>query len=938
MGRPVLILLAGGRDDDVELVAQTLRSSGFDPDIIRVLTRTELVAQFDRHVWDSILCYQGSLDLPLEEVAEIVRVRRADVPFICVTGAIGEERAADLLRCGVSDIVLKQPTMPRLGLALNREMAQRTARRKSAEATGRAGLVQLERDVVNPPAIVYQRVLHPDGRIRYPVFWGGLIDELGLAPDTRFEDISEEMVASDDRAIFLSAFAKSASDISRLAVDLRLKDASQHLRWLSTTATTRKMPDGSIVWDGVLVDITKRRTVEERARLVLETSLEISKATDFTTALENVLQQVCQAAEWPCAEAWIANPATDELVCGAIWDSENPNWSMCAARSRPVTVSSRAGLIGEAWSERRSIWTTDIRAHSIHGEFAELLQTANITSEYAVPICASDKVLAVLLFRVPRLFEYDPRWVEAISMIAKQLGIVLARMVVDESLREKLTMLQSAQEFAKLGSWVGHISPVRRLEGSPEIYRMHGIREGTFDHQRASYLEMVDARDREAVASAISRTVETGAPYEMEYRIVRPNGEVRWVHSRGRLETQDTHRGIRIVGVMQDTTDTRSAREQLVHAQKMEAVGRLAGGMAHDFNNILSIIIGNIDLLRAPGNSLETVDELSLEARDAAFRGAELTRGLLAYARHGTLEERLTDLNELTGRIVKLLARTLGEDIEISFYPAENLWPVLADQAQIESAIANLATNARDAMPKGGRLTIRTTNCRVENNQVAYDTALKPGEYAVIEVTDTGIGIPPEKIEQIFEPFFTTKELGKGTGLGLSMVFGFFKQSGGHVTVHSEVGCGSTFRLYLPRSFAHEAAETAPVPAKPLRGRGETVLAVEDNVDLRRVVVRQLRALGYRVAEAANAEEAIAILETQTVSLLFSDIVMPGPLNGIDLAHRTAESWPSVKIILASGYSETRLKPGQLGHEVRLIAKPYSSDELADALLQVLGE
>jgi nitrogen-specific signal transduction histidine kinase/CheY-like chemotaxis protein len=389
---------------------------------------------------------------------------------------------------------------------------------------------------------------------------------------------------------------------------------------------------------------------------------------------------------------------------------------------------------------------------------------------------------------------------------------------------------------------------------------------------------------------------------------------------------------------MQDTTDTRIAQEQLVHAQKMEAVGRLAGGMAHDFNNILSIIIGNIDLLRASGNSPEAVDELALEARGAAFHGAELTRSLLAYARHGTLEERPTDLNDLTGRIVKLLSRTLGEDIEISFRPTANLWPVVADQAQIESAIANLATNARDAMPKGGRLTIFTKNCRVDDNHFAYDPSLKPGEYAVIEVADTGIGISPEAIGQIFEPFFTTKELGKGTGLGLSMVFGFFKQSGGHVAVHSDVGVGTTFRLYLPRSFTQGNSDIKPTPAKPFRGHGETVLAVEDNVDLRRVVVRQLRALGYRVAEAGNVEEALSILETETVDLLFSDIVMPGPLNGIDLAHRAAASWPSVKILLASGYSETRPKPNQLGRDVRVLAKPYSRDELAAALVEVLGE
>ncbi len=404
----------------------------------------------------------------------------------------------------------------------------------------------------------------------------------------------------------------------------------------------------------------------------------------------------------------------------------------------------------------------------------------------------------------------------------------------------------------------------------------------------------------------------------------------------GQLGNHESQCGTRIGGVMRDTTDCRSAQELLVHAQKMEAIGRLAGGMAHDFNNILSIIIGNIDLLRVPGRPSEIVVELAQEAWEAAFRGAELTRSLLAFARNGTLLEQRVDLNELTSRMVKMLARTLGEDIEISFDPAPDLWPVVADQAQIESAITNLATNARDAMPKGGSLKILTKNCRLDEAYVAQEPNLKAGEYAVIEVTDTGMGIRPEDICQVFEPFFTTKEPGKGTGLGLSMVFGFFKQSGGHVTVYSEVGLGTTFRLYLPHSRTEADCEVPADDPAPVRGGGETVLAVEDKADLRRIVVRQLRELGYRVVEAGNAREALAVLESEAIDLLFSDIVMPGPLNGIDLAHETAERWPLVKIVLTTGYSGIKFTPSQPTHDVRLLSKPYSNERLAAILREAL--
>jgi len=327
---------------------------------------------------------------------------------------------------------------------------------------------------------------------------------------------------------------------------------------------------------------------------------------------------------------------------------------------------------------------------------------------------------------------------------------------------------------------------------------------------------------------------------------------------------------------------------------------------------------------------------LLLEARTAAYRGSELTNGLLAYARDGTLLVSRLDLNHVTGKIVKLLSRTLGEDIEVSWHPAPELWPVAADRAQLEAAITNIATNARDAMPGGGALTFRTKNRRIDATAASCDADLAVGDYSVIEISDTGAGMPPAVRNRIFEPFFTTKEPGKGTGLGLSTVYGFLKQSGGQITVYSEVGLGTTFRLYLPRAAPLGEAVNEPVPAVPGKGDGETVLVVEDRADLRRVVARQLRELGYRVIEAGNAVAALAILDTEAIDLLFTDIVMPGPLNGIDLARRTAENWPSIRIVLTSGYSEIKFDPSELGPHVQLLAKPYSSDNLAIALRAAL--
>ena len=314
------------------------------------------------------------------------------------------------------------------------------------------------------------------------------------------------------------------------------------------------------------------------------------------------------------------------------------------------------------------------------------------------------------------------------------------------------------------------------------------------------------------------------------------------------------------VGIVRNLTERREAetqREQLRHSQKMEAVGQLTGGLAHDFNNLLAIIIGNLDMLREIRAGDPVTDELVRDALDSALRGADLTRRLLAFARRQPLQPERVDINEVIGAIVRLLTRTLGENITIEMSLAPNVWPVQIDRAQFEAVIANLATNARDAMPRGGALLIDTRNGRLDEAYAAAHTDVTPGDYVVVEVSDSGTGMPPEILSRIFEPFFTTKEQGKGTGLGLSMVFGFMKQSGGHITVYSEPGKGTTFRLYLPRMSDTVTAQEERSDQPASLGGSETILVVEDNAGLRRIVVRQLGEAGYRVLEAPDAEAAM---------------------------------------------------------------------------------
>ncbi|MBV8937628.1 MAG: response regulator, partial [Alphaproteobacteria bacterium] len=350
------------------------------------------------------------------------------------------------------------------------------------------------------------------------------------------------------------------------------------------------------------------------------------------------------------------------------------------------------------------------------------------------------------------------------------------------------------------------------------------------------------------------------------------------------------------------------------------------------------VVIGNLDLLRDLKGGDSDVDELTREALEAAFRGADLTRRLLAFARQQPLRPQRVDVNELVSGIARLLRRTLGEDVEISLDLAAELGSVVVDPAQLEASLTNLATNARDAMPEGGRLVIVTGNRTLDADYAAQHTEVVPGNYVMLEVCDTGCGMTPEVMHRIFEPFFTTKGRDKGTGLGLSMVFGFIKQSGGHIGVYSEPGIGTTFRLFLPRT-THEAPVVADSNVIPLaHGNGETVLVVEDNQALRHVVTRQLGELGYRVLAAENAAAGLELLDRQSIDLLLTDIVMPGGINGRELARRARLRWPGIKIVFTSGFSEARLNgdAGPLTACTPLLSKPYRKEDLANAAREAL--
>ena len=440
-----------------------------------------------------------------------------------------------------------------------------------------------------------------------------------------------------------------------------------------------------------------------------------------------------------------------------------------------------------------------------------------------------------------------------------------------------------------------------------------------------------------ALSAYYQRVVDNGAPLATRDELPFPGGVTRVWESVLVPVRGESGRIERIVGSARDVTEREAQEGQMRRAQRMEAVGQLTGGVAHDFNNLLQVIRANLELIE-PAITDEKARRRLRNAIHGAERAADLTRRLLAFARRQPLEPQPINLGRLVGEVAELMRRTLGEGIEVETVIAGGLWNTLADPAQVESALLNLAINARDAMPEGGRLTVEVANAALDDDYARAEPDVKPGQYVLLAVSDTGAGMSPETLARVFEPFFSTKGEGKGTGLGLSMVYGFVKQSGGHVKIYSEVGQGTTVKLYLPRTRKAAVERTATQATAPA-GRGQTVLVVEDEQAVREAAVAMLTDMGFTALQADGPQAALDNLKGgAVVDLMFTDVIMPGAMKTRDFVARAQTLRPGLPVLYTSGYTENAIvHHGRLDEGVNLLSKPYGREALARKVMQALG-
>jgi PAS domain S-box-containing protein len=541
-------------------------------------------------------------------------------------------------------------------------------------------------------------------------------------------------------------------------------------------------------------------------------------------------------------------------------------------------------------------------------------------------------------------------------------------------------LLALAQEAGNLGILEWQVQS-GTMHPSPKFISIYGLTD--FDGRYETFLKCIFREDLPRLVDLMENAFATRARnVQAEFRIVRASdGELRWIESRRIIFYDAESRPVRVVGVSVDVTERKRAMVQLRsftetleyavktrtleleaenearkkaegllrQAQKMEAVGQLTGGIAHDFNNLLTIILGGLDTIgrQIPGLGMSPAAAQIGRAKDMALHGVQraisLTNRLLAFSRQQPLAPQQIDANKLVAETCELLRRTLGESVHLETMLTGGLWRTHADSNQLENALLNLVVNARDAMPNGGKVTIETANCYLDEGYV--DTLAEPvkaGQYVMVAVADTGTGMDRSTLERAFDPFFTTKEVGKGTGLGLSQVYGFVRQSEGHVKVYSELGEGTTVKIYLPRYLgAEDKSEDINQSHNATRAIGaETILIVEDDDSLRAYATETLSELGYRVFAAQNAAAALEILDRENdIAVLFTDVVMPGGINGRQLSTEAVRRRPGLKVLYTTGYTRDAIvHQGRLDPGVQMISKPFSSDELGAKIRSLLDE
>ncbi|MBI3977155.1 MAG: response regulator [Chloroflexi bacterium] len=880
MGMPLRVLVVEDSEDDAALLLRELRRGGYDPTFERVDTAAAMSATLARRPWDLVLADYSLPQFSAPGALAVLRESGLDLPFIVVSGTIGEDRAVAVLKAGAHDFIMKD-LLARLVPAIERELreaAERVARRQ-ADAARRISEERFRRIAENAGCLI--AVVDRAGHRLYNSPSCRTI--LGYAPEELMGTWAFTQIHPDDRRTVVEAteavFRTGVGGGRALEYRVQHKDGSWRL--LESSAGVIRNADGEV--ESLVVvghDVTERKRAEAE-RLELLAREEAARAEAEAQRRFALLAGASQA---------FAEASPDlQAVLDAV--------------TRLVTELADDACVLRLLSEDGQRLTPAAVAHP----------DAETLAEWRDLLAANPQ-----------------RPDEGISGRVMQSGRPLLVPVVQPDQLRGVAKAEYWSFFERAGPSSIVIVPLRargRAIGTLALWRLRQGQPFTIDDQ--AFLQ--ELADRAALAIENARLYDQAQEAMVLLREARDELERRVAERTAELERANA-------ALLLEMTGRERLEAQFRQAQKMEAVGRLAGGIAHDFNNLLTAINGFSELLLLRLNPADPRRECAQEIARAGERAATLTQQLLVFSRQQIVAPREIDLNAVIADIEKMLRRMIGEDVELVTVPAPAPARVRADPGQIEQVVMNLAVNARDAMPQGGRLTIEVGDVELDAAYARTHVDVRPGRYVVLAVSDTGCGMDAETQARIFEPFFTTKEHGKGTGLGLSTVFGIVQQSGGHIWVYSEPGQGATFKVYLPR-LEEATTSTGPHQAPPgPEGGTETVLIVEDERIVRKMVRTILEENGYAVLEAAHGEAAIRVAAEHAgpIHLLITDVVMPG-MSGRQVAERLAAGHPAMRVIYSSGYTDDAVvRHGVLEGGVAFLQKPFRPAALLQKVREVL--
>jgi two-component system, cell cycle sensor histidine kinase and response regulator CckA len=734
-----------------------------------------------------------------------------------------------------------------------------------------------------------------------------------------------DFVHTEDRPRVMLAFMSGGPDVLVRSYRFRHRDGSW--RRLESIAQAYQADDGRRMAVVASRDLTDTERGYTESQLLQAVTWHVAEAPDLDAALAGVMRLACESFGWVCGEVWTMAPGGGALQLSPIWHCTDPRFESFREDSLAHGFAPGEGLPGQAWVARRPLWWPEV---SDVPEFQrrEAARRAGLRAAMALPVSLDDgeTVEAVVVLYAAQVRAEDPGLLGLFSAVAAQLGSAMQRKRAEQALRSSQAIMQSVVTSAPIVVFAMDREGVFTLSEGAGLTGL-GLRPGEFVGRSAFevYSDVPDllASLRRALAGeAFVATVEVqGRVFQSWYSpTLGPDDAV-----------------TAVLGVAIDITDRRYLEEQLRQAQKLESVGLLAGGIAHDFNNILTAITGYAELIREqlpPGDRLRAdVAEITSAAEQAAL----LTYQLLAFSRKQLLRPATLNLNDVVTDVNRMLRRVIGEHIVLVARMGEGLGMVSADPGQIAQVIMNLAVNARDAMPAGGTLTIETANTELDDEYARNHEGVRPGPYVRLTVSDTGMGMSPDVQEHLFEPFFTTKGVGRGTGMGLATVYGIVKQSDGHIRVYSEVGRGSTFKVYLPRIATPAVSRPAGAEDRPMpRGR-EILLLVEDEELVRSLARRALEGCGYTVLEASDGQEALALYEQgSTVDLLITDVVMPR-MSGREIVEQLSARGVSPRVLYMSGYTDDAIVHQGVREEgTHFLQKPFTMRALAHKVREVL--